>query len=145
MEEKIVGVEAMNVYAAAFVRTLERGPKATIVALKGDLGTGKTTFVQSAAKALGITESVTSPTFVIQKTYPLVGQKFARLVHIDAYRLKDAHELEVLGWAEAVSNAESLIFIEWPERVEGALPKGAIEFHLQFIDENTRGVERKDA
>lgn len=143
MEQKIIGAEAMQQYAVDFARTLKRGEAATIVALKGDLGAGKTTFVQGAAKALGITEPITSPTFVIQKIYPLKRQGFEKLIHIDAYRLKGAHELEVLGWEETLREPSNLVFLEWPERAEGAIPKGAVELHLYFVDENTRGIEQK--
>lgn len=142
MEQKIIGVGAMNTYAADFVRSLVRGTQATVVALQGDLGAGKTTFVQGVAKALGITEPITSPTFVIQKIYPLVGQIFEHLVHIDAYRLKSAHELAVLRWEETLRNPGNLVCIEWPERIVEAIPKGVVWFSLRFIDEQTRGIER---
>ena len=143
MERTIIGVEAMYMHAADFVRTLDCGRRATVVALHGDLGAGKTTFVQGAARALGVNESVTSPTFVIQKIYPLQRQVFERLIHIDAYRLKDAHELEVLNWSETLRDPANLIFIEWPERVEGTLPKDAVRLKFRFVDEQTRGVETK--
>lgn len=141
MEEKVVGVEAMRAYAADFVRTLNRGTQATVVALKGDLGAGKTTFVQGAAKALGVREQITSPTFVIEKIYPLTEQKFEQIVHIDAYRLKNAHELATLGWEEVLKNSSKLVFIEWPERVRELIPRTATTFTLRFIDEQTRGIE----
>lgn len=140
MEQNIVGADAMQQYAADFVRALKRGPTATVVLLYGDLGAGKTTFVQGAAKALGIDEPITSPTFVIQKSYPLSGQQFERLIHIDAYRLKDAHELEVLDWSGTIANPGNVVFLEWPERVSGVLPEAAIKLHLRFIDEQTREV-----
>ena len=145
MEQKITGVESMQHYAAEFVGALVRKERAVVVALRGDLGAGKTTFVQGAARALGIAEPITSPTFVIQKAYQLSGQTFARLVHIDAYRLGGAHELEALAWKETLVDPNSLIFLEWPERVQGAVPADAALLHLRFIDESTRGVERKQA
>ncbi len=144
MERMIVGVEAMYMYAEGFVRALERGRLATVVSLHGDLGAGKTTFVQGSARALGVKESVTSPTFVIQKIYPLQGQVFERLIHIDAYRLKDSHELEILNWSETLRDPANIIFIEWPERVEGAIPKYATLLKLRFVDDQTRGVEVMD-
>src|ERR1039458_8847512 len=96
---EIIGLEAMNAEAARFITVLVPVPNAaTIVALSGDLGSGKTTFAEGIARTLGIEESVTSPTFVLEKIYELDGQKWQRLIHIDAYRLKEAHELEALGW-----------------------------------------------
>ena len=138
--KELVGVESLYTEAAQFAHTLKRDNAALVVALEGDLGAGKTTFVQGVARALGIKESVTSPTFVIQKTYPLQGSDFKQLVHIDAYRLKGAHELEVLEWKDAVADPSNLIFIEWPERVAGALPTNTRALHLEFIDEQTRGI-----
>jgi len=114
---------------------------ATVVALKGDLGSGKTTFVQMVANAYGVKEQVTSPTFVIEKIYKLEGRPFDRLIHIDAYRLESAHELEVLGWNEIVSDPKNLILIEWPERVPGALPEDGTTVAFTFIDEVTRDID----
>lgn len=114
--------------SVAFARALApRADGATVVALSGDLGAGKTTFVQAAASALGVREAVQSPTFVIMQVYDIAasGSGFARLVHIDAYRLASAHEIEVLGWRELVADPENLIFLEWPEHVAEAVPAAA--------------------
>lgn len=122
----------MNIEPGVFVS--EISPKkdgATVVTLSGDLGAGKTTFTQGIAAALGVTETVTSPTFVLEKIYALTGQKWERLVHIDAYRLKGAHELGVLGWMELVADPVNFIVLEWPERVEGAIPEDAIKLKFE--------------
>jgi tRNA threonylcarbamoyladenosine biosynthesis protein TsaE len=116
----------MNAEATRFAATLEPKDVAVVVALSGELGAGKTTFAQALAKALGVEESVTSPTFVIEKIYALSGKKFSRLVHIDAYRLNGAHELQVLGWDALLRDPQNLIVIEWPEKVEGAIPADAL-------------------
>ncbi len=107
--------------------------EATVIALSGDLGAGKTTFVQQAAFALQATERVSSPTFVIMKFYPLPYGKFRKIIHIDAYRLKSAEELKKLGWEELLQDPFTLIFIEWPENVRAALPKSTrwIKFNLK--------------
>ena len=106
-----------------------------MVALSGDLGAGKTTFAQGVAQALGVQETVTSPTFVIEKIYKLENAKWQRLIHIDAYRLKGAHELEVLGWKELVADTGNLILIEWPERVAEAIPEGATRISFEINGE----------
>lgn len=112
--------------AARFANSLvPHGAGATVVALSGNLGAGKTTFVQSAAAALGVVEPVKSPTFILMQVFEMPQGPFARLVHIDAYRLKSLHELAVLGWQEIVADPANLVFIEWPEQVPGALPEGA--------------------
>ena len=128
-------------HATQFIARLEASTTATTVTLSGELGAGKTTFVQALAKALGVEESVTSPTFVLEKIYQLQGQKFARLIHIDAYRLKGAHELEVLGWKELLADSGNLIVLEWPERVAEAIPAGAIRIRFDIEgDERTISV-----
>lgn len=120
---------------------------ATIIALNGNLGSGKTTFTQAVARELGVTEQVTSPTFVIQKIYEIKNTEFlekkaplTRLVHIDAYRLEDASELETIGFSEIAADAKNLILIEWPERVAQLLPKNTRNIYFTFVDENTREI-----
>lgn len=141
MMKPVDGEEGMARHAQDFVAQLS--PKidgATIVALSGELGAGKTTLAQGIAKALGVEETVTSPTFVIEKIYALSGQKFSRLVHIDAYRLKSVHELEALGWYELLRDPANLVLLEWPEKVEGAIPRDATRVTLKLQDEHTRTI-----
>src|SRR6185436_1755754 len=84
--------------------------KATLVALSGDLGAGKTTLTQVIAKEFGIKETIISPTFVIMKHYPLSlsTSHFRLLTHIDAYRLDSDDELLKLGWKELISDSTNL-------------------------------------
>ncbi len=131
MNVAIEGFERMARHAVEFVAAVRPNISgATVVALSGELGAGKTTFAQAMAKALGVEETVTSPTFVLEKIYALENQKFARLVHVDAYRLKVAHELEVLGWKELLQDPGNLIILEWPENVADVVPKDAIRITL---------------
>lgn len=95
---------------------------AQVLTLAGDLGAGKTTFTKILAAELGVTETVTSPTFVIMKTYTTTNPQFTELVHIDAYRLDDETELSVLGWEALLRTPNTLILLEWPSRVPGLLP-----------------------
>ncbi len=134
----------MHRHAANLVAKLVPGGTATAIGLEGDLGAGKTTFVQGAAQFLGVETTATSPTFVIQKSYPLAGRQFDRLIHIDAYRLKGVEELSVLGWGETMRNPRNLVLIEWPERIRSALPEGTTILKLRFIDEKTRGISGND-
>ncbi|MFA6432839.1 MAG: tRNA (adenosine(37)-N6)-threonylcarbamoyltransferase complex ATPase subunit type 1 TsaE [Candidatus Paceibacterota bacterium] len=91
--------------------------EALVVGLSGHLGAGKTAFVKTVAKVLGVTETVTSPTFVLMKIYETKNQTFPRLVHIDAYRLERREDLEALKWEALVADKNNLIIIEWPENV----------------------------
>jgi tRNA threonylcarbamoyladenosine biosynthesis protein TsaE len=116
--------------------------RATVVGLYGDLGAGKTTFVQVAAKVLGITETVNSPTFLIFKKYPLLvtSSRYSFLVHIDAYRLKHSDELRRLRFAELLADPHNLIFVEWADRVADILPPNHRKIFFEFVDEDTRSV-----
>ncbi len=135
------GLTETEKVAGDFVKGLmPRTESATIVCLSGDLGSGKTTFTKAAAAALGISETVTSPTFVIEKIYELTGQVFSFLIHIDAYRLERGEELVQLGWGKIIADQKNLIFIEWPERVPGIIPKDAIKISFTGIDENSREI-----
>lgn len=152
-EQNISSIEQLETYAKSVLGGLSSLPHkgATVLALTGDLGAGKTAFVKALARELGIVEHVTSPTFVIMKTYDLSveGNKatrqqfgFKSLAHIDAYRLESAHELEVLGWNELLADSEALVAVEWPEKVPGAIPQDAHHFVFEHVDETTRKITR---
>ncbi len=115
---------------------------ATVIALSGDLGSGKTTFTKAFAQALGISPNhITSPTFVIEKRFDIQNHfHFKRFIHIDAYRLEKPEEIIRLGWEATLSDRGNLIVIEWPENIGAALPKDAIRISFKFIDENTREI-----
>jgi tRNA threonylcarbamoyladenosine biosynthesis protein TsaE len=115
--------------------------KARVVGLIGDLGAGKTTFTQAVAQELGVTEAVTSPTFVIEKIYKLEGKEFDHLIHIDAYRLEKAEELINLGWHDITANPKNLIFVEWPEKVAAVMPPHTQKISFTNVSETTREIE----
>ncbi len=134
-------LEETSAVAQGFLNTLKPGEQATVVGLFGDLGSGKTTFSQAVGKILGITEFMTSPTFVIQKVYPINFLNFKQLIHIDAYRLEKASELEVLGFKDLIKDPQNLIMVEWPERVSGLLPANLIRIEFKFLNENEREIQ----
>lgn len=101
----------------------ERPARPVIIGLKGELGSGKTTFIQGFAQGLGIKRRVTSPTFIIFRRYPLKKKSHAHFFHMDAYRIKKSSELSPLRFKEMVSLPRSVILIEWPERIKKALPR----------------------
>lgn len=125
-----------------FVRSLtpsETG--ATLITLSGELGAGKTAFTKAAAKALGIEDTVTSPTFVLEKMYILpAGQKFERLVHIDAYRLEKSADLHTIGFDEVMSDPKNLVFFEWPERVAHGLSIATTCITIQAQPDGSRVI-----
>lgn len=111
---------------------------ATVLALHGELGTGKTTFVQLLAKELGVTETITSPTFVIMKIYNSSYQAFAQLVHIDAYRVESIDEMLVLGFADLLKKKDTIICIEWAEKIKQLLPEDTVHLHFDLANDHTR-------
>lgn len=119
---------------------------ATVVALFGDLGAGKTAFVKKCAEHFGITETIISPTFIIEKIYKIPkgkDKKWKHLIHIDAYRFESEDEIKHIGFREISQDPQNIIFIEWPERIKNYLPKERQEIFFEFVDENTRKIDVK--
>ena len=117
--------------------------KATVVGMYGDLGTGKTTFIQHFAKEAGVKKKVHSPTFSIMQRYLLKHKDLKNLFHIDAYRLKNEKELLSLGWDKILDDPENLVFIEWPEKVKSIMPKGHHQIHISHTKEGYRKFKIK--
>ena len=106
-----------------------------IVTLSGDLGAGKTTFTQFLAKAFGIKEAVTSPTFTLMNSY--VGERL-KLYHFDMYRIDDIDEIIETGLLEYFGKKDAVCMIEWAENIKLVLPKNIIKIEIEKIDENSR-------
>ena len=115
--------------------------KALVVALEGDLGSGKTTFIQGLAQGLKVKENILSPTFVIQKDFSLKLKNFKNLYHIDAYRLKNPEELLELGFKDLIGNPENLIVIEWADKIKKILPKNILRIKFENLGENKRRIK----
>ena len=114
--------------------------KALVVALEGDLGSGKTTFIQGLAQGLKVKENILSPTFVIQKDFLLKLKNFKNLYHIDAYRLKNPEELLELGFKDLIGNSENLIVIEWADKIKKILPKNILKIEFTNLEKNKRKI-----
>jgi len=116
-------------------KLLKNRPKnrAVAVGLRGDLGGGKTTFLQGFAKGLGLKGRVLSPTFIIMR-------RQGNFYHIDAYRLRKTQELLSLGFKEIVSVPKNVIVIEWADRVCQIMPKNTIWIDFKFISKNERKI-----
>ena len=110
----------------------------SIVALEGELGAGKTCFVQGMAKGLGVSERafVRSPSFTLLNQYD--GK--ITIYHFDFYRLDHVEELGDLG-LEEYFDGDGVTVIEWADKFPSALPNKTIHVHFKIIDENTREVE----
>ena len=134
--------EIARLFFEAILKKSKHKKGATVVALSGDLGAGKTAFTQYVAKHLGVTSKITSPTFVILKKYPIKKSKhYTFLIHIDAYRLTHEEDLSPLKWNELISDNKHIIFIEWPENVAKAIPPDATRVTISHMKDGHRKLE----
>jgi tRNA threonylcarbamoyladenosine biosynthesis protein TsaE len=110
-----------------------------VICLQGDLGAGKTTFVQGVAQGWGSVDSVSSPTFIIVNEYRRADE--GRLFHMDAYRLDSTPEAEELDLDSML--ADGALLIEWPERMNGLIPSENLWIELEHVDEEEREMKFK--
>lgn len=110
-------------------KTLAKNTAASVFALTGPLGAGKTIFVQGFARGLGITEKIISPTFVLIRQHRIPHSSKV-LYHIDLYRLEDVKDLKQLGLEEILPNKQNIVLIEWAEKLP-KLPKGTVKILIQ--------------
>ena len=114
--------------------------EARVITLEGELGAGKTTFVQAFAKALGVKSKIKSPTFNILKKYQIPNSS-RFIYHIDCYRLKDHKEAVLIGIKEIFKEKGSIVLVEWPERIKKILPKKLVLIHIDHIDKEKRKIQ----
>ncbi len=133
-----------------------------VFALYGELGSGKTTFVQGLAKGLGIKRRIISPTFIIVRSYRInlktslprqakwggqisklktITQKLKSFYHIDLYRIESIKDIEELGIIEAINNKENAVAIEWAEKLDKLLPKRRTDIYFKYLSENKRQIK----
>jgi len=113
---------------------------AFVIGLEGELGGGKTTFLQGFAKGLGIKERILSPTFVILKRFKIKDLRFKNLYHIDCYRIEKPKELLNLGFKKIISNPENIVVVEWANRIKKIMPEDSAWIKFDFVDEKTRKI-----
>ena len=111
--------------------------RAVVLGLVGDLGAGKTAFVQCVAKVLGVADMVTSSSFVLRSDYAATDTVFQHLIHLDAYRLENSTELDTVGWDTALTQPHTLLIVEWADIVADRTPADAFSITL-----TARGDER---
>ena len=136
----ITSVEEMHAYAADVAASLKGGE---LLLLVGELGAGKTTFAQGLAKALGVTQQVTSPTFTIISEYSTTHDLISRLVHLDLYRLEDGQADTDIAVQEALQepgHSDHVTVVEWADRLASTPPGIVIRFS-HTADETQRTVE----
>lgn len=106
--------------------------RALVVLLKGDLGTGKTTFVQGLMRELGVKKRIVSPTFTLLRSYAVKAGNFSKVHHFDCYRINEEYEMGELGFSVLLKDPKNIIVIEWPERIRKILPREKITVALSY-------------
>ena len=132
---------AREILGAKFLRK-----SALTLTLSGDLGAGKTTFVQGFLRGAGIRKKITSPTFTIVKSYKVKSYKdYKSIYHIDCYRIHKPKDILNMGIREILNNPGNIVLIEWPERIGRILPKKVIAIKLKYGEkENERIISIKN-
>ena len=116
-----------------------------VICLSGDLGAGKTTFAQGLLKGLKIKGPYTSPTFAIVKEYKInlkfkiSNLKLLSVFHIDAYRIT-AKDLLELGFGDFVGKKNTVVILEWPEKVKKIIPEDAVWINFRWVNEKAREI-----
>jgi len=160
MKKKTINVQSegeTKILAESFIEYVQNG---AIILLYGDLGSGKTTFVQHIAKALGIEKPVLSPTFPIIKQYVILS-RFDKLTvnsakeldssakpqndirifyHIDLYRMETEQDVQNIGIQDILTEPNAIIAIEWAEKLGSLLPKKRWDIHFEYVDEFKRKI-----
>ena len=141
-ESSLSGADQTESYGFDLGRRCEGGER---IALVGELGAGKTTFMRGFARGLGIDPNeISSPTFTLLNVHG-PGNDGLQLVHGDAYRLNSVDELMAVGWDEYMEDPRSIVVLEWPQRVTGALGKRPIIIELMHDAPDQQGVSGRIA
>lgn len=114
-----------------------------VVCLYGQLGSGKTTFAGGFARRFGITTRLLSPTFIIVRRYPIPRQT-GFLYHIDLYRMEDENDLLGLGLREILADPDSVVLIEWAEKMGELLPQPRIDVYFEVLEDGTHKIWKKN-
>ncbi len=109
----------------------KQGKRGVVIALRGDLGAGKTTFAQGFFRGLGIRRNPISPTFVLMRRYPYRRHGFSDVYHIDAYRLSGVAAAAAIEIDAILKNPKNIVLVEWPDKIRGIFSRGVV--WLDFI------------
>jgi tRNA threonylcarbamoyladenosine biosynthesis protein TsaE len=124
-------IKLAQILAKEILKTPKRIKTALVIGLEGNLGAGKTTFIQAFAKGTGIKSRLTSPTFVLMK-------KYNNLYHLDCYRIKDSQDVLALDFKEIISEPKNIVLIEWAEKIKRILPKDKIWIKFKILGKSQR-------
>lgn len=139
MEIYTSNITETHQFADKIANLINKGELENIICLYGELGSGKTTFVQGLGNSLGINQVLPSPTFVIQREYDLNKGRFKKFYHLDLYRIEKEQEFEDLGLKDIFLDNSALIAIEWADRLTNK-PKDRVDIRFEYVDETRRKI-----
>jgi tRNA threonylcarbamoyladenosine biosynthesis protein TsaE len=118
---------------------------AKILALEGDLGGGKTTFLKGFAKGLGIREKILSPTFILFRKFNIKHRtsNFKHFYHIDCYRIEKEREILNLGFREIIKDPQNIVAIEWADKIKKILPRKVLKIKFKILEKKEREISIK--
>ena len=135
-----------KILAEGLLKSPTERKKAIILGLVGDLGGGKTTFLQGFAKGLGIKEKITSPTFIIMKRFKIRAnqrsnsRELVYFYHLDCYRVQRTEEILNLGFKEIASDSQNIVAIEWADKIRKILPRNMSWINFEFMGKSKRKI-----
>ena len=132
MDLQIKSLNDLDVVAKMFIKSMSNR---TVFAFYGEMGSGKTTFIKAICKAMGVTETITSPTFSLVNEYK--SDKGMSIFHFDFYRIKNIEEAFDFGY-EDYFYSSNVCFIEWPELIESLLPEDVVNVKIKVDDNEHR-------
>lgn len=131
--EKTFGIKEVKAVAQELLPYIQNS---RVITFSGPLGAGKTTIIRALAKALGIKDRITSPTFTYLSTYKTSDS--SPIYHFDLYRLQSADSFYEAGFDEYLYLPQSKVFIEWPEIIEKILPAERLHIVLDYVEEDPK-------
>ena len=133
--EKIISISSIGDLPGVAANFLETIGTISVLAFSGEMGAGKTTFIQALCRSLGVSQDVNSPTFSLVNEYFTADG--ASIFHFDLYRIEDPGELFDLGYEEYFYSGQRC-FIEWPEKASHLIPDDALMVHIRVSDDGSR-------
>lgn len=125
-------------FAREYASRLQKGE---VIALFGDLGAGKTVFARGVAQGLGVSQNISSPTFVVMKIYSADSAGIKTFCHIDTYRINSSRELLDIGVEDYLKKEDTVVLIEWAEKVSDILPAGTKKIELEYLSSGQRKIK----
>ena len=151
MEIRIENIDQIRTAAREFIEKVL--PEHSVIAFYGAMGAGKTTFIKALCEELGVTDTVTSPTFALVNEYsiptsqkeasPVGGRLEGAIFHFDFYRIKRLEEVYDMGYEDYFYAPDALCFIEWPELIEELLSDDALRVEISEQPDGNRCIQSR--